>query len=273
MTPKHYIPAIQILNIAGLLGVITINVLANTLPINGLTAGEVSAQYENLFTPAGFTFSIWSVIYLGLVGFAIFQFWETKNNSNPEILSSAGAIGITFFISCLANIGWLISWHHQLFSLTLLLMSILLLSLIDINRRIHQISERYSSFKRANNVFIWSVKIPFGLYLGWICVATIANAAVYLKFSEWSAWGISEQSWATFMVVVGAMIGLWMLARFRSISAVVAVAWGILGIYLNIWKTENIALAGACIMMVLIILVGIARAIRRKQVLNDHYGH
>lgn len=269
MTTKHYIPAIQMLNIVGLAGVIIINVLANTLPINDLTTGEVSAHYENLFTPAGFTFSIWSVIYLGLLAFVIFQYWETKNNSNPEILSAAGSIGITFFISCLANIGWIISWHYQIFPLTLMLMSILLLSLIDINGRIHHISERYRSFKRVNAVFRWCVKIPFGLYLGWICVATIANAAVYLKFTEWFAWGVSEQSWAAFMIVVGTMIGLWVLSRYRSISVAVAVAWGITGIYFNVWKTENVALSGTCIMMILIILVGIARAIRRKQVLNN----
>ncbi len=165
--------------------------------------------------------------------------------------------------------GWILAWHYQMFSVTLLLMSVLLLSLIDINRRIYHISERYRSFKRARTVFRWCVIIPFGLYLGWICVATIANAAVYLTFTEWSGWGLTDQSWASTLVVIGAVIGLWILSRFRSIGAGVAVAWGITGIYFNVWQTDKVALAGTCIVMILVLLVGIARTIRKNQIMNQ----
>ena len=268
MTPQYYIPAIQTLNILGLIGVIVINILSNVLPINDLTAAEISDQYHNLFTPAGFAFSIWSIIYLGLIAFSIFQLWETRDNRRPEILSVAGSLGITFFINCLANIGWIISWHYQMFSLSLLLMSIILLSLIDINRRLYQVTENYRKYKRVYLIFRWSVIIPFGLYLGWICIASIANAAVYFKYTEWSAFGVSEQSWASFMVVVGAIIGLWTLARFRLVSAAAAIGWGIACIYFNIWNTENTVLAGVCIVMLLLLLAGIARFVRKNRIAN-----
>ena len=58
---------LQIANIIGFVLVIIMNTLANTLPINGFTTGELSALYPNLFVPAGFTFSIWGVIYLLLM--------------------------------------------------------------------------------------------------------------------------------------------------------------------------------------------------------------
>jgi hypothetical protein len=54
---------ISILNFITFALVLTVNALANILPINGLTTGEVSDSYINLFTPAGFTFSIWGLIY------------------------------------------------------------------------------------------------------------------------------------------------------------------------------------------------------------------
>ncbi len=57
-------------NLIALLVVIGVNVMANTATLNGLTTGDISNRYPNLFTPANVTFSIWSVIYLGLLGFA-----------------------------------------------------------------------------------------------------------------------------------------------------------------------------------------------------------
>ena len=65
---------LQALNVLGFALVLTLNTLANALPINGMNTGEVSALYPNLFVPAGFTFSIWGIIYLLLLGFVIFQF-------------------------------------------------------------------------------------------------------------------------------------------------------------------------------------------------------
>ena len=61
-------------NIVALIVVLTVNALANILPINGMNTGQISDMYPSLFTPAGFTFSIWSVLYLLQIGFVIAQF-------------------------------------------------------------------------------------------------------------------------------------------------------------------------------------------------------
>ena len=56
------------------LAMITINALANILPINNMTTGDISDKYGNLFAPAGITFSIWGLIYLLLAAYVVYQF-------------------------------------------------------------------------------------------------------------------------------------------------------------------------------------------------------
>jgi hypothetical protein len=45
---------------------IFVNYLSNTGALNGNTMKVVSDKYFNYFTPAGFAFSIWGLIYVGL---------------------------------------------------------------------------------------------------------------------------------------------------------------------------------------------------------------
>ena len=59
-------------------GVIAINALANILPINGMNTGQISGFYPNYFVPAGFTFGIWSIIYLLLLAYTIACSYYTR---------------------------------------------------------------------------------------------------------------------------------------------------------------------------------------------------
>lgn len=93
-------------NLVLFMAMIVMNYLANALPLNGKTTGELSAQYPNLFVPAGITFSIWGVIYLLLGAFVILQF-RHKNKS------LAKTVGWAFAISCLLNSFWIVAWHYE----------------------------------------------------------------------------------------------------------------------------------------------------------------
>lgn len=199
----------KILNLIILLAVITVNALANILPINGVGTGEVSAQYDNYFTPAGFTFSIWSIIYLGLLLFTVYQF--ISKSFKPETIS------YLFIMNGLANMGWIMAWHYGYFFATLILMVVLLITLVLINLRINESG--------------WQVKLPFQIYLGWICVATVANIAVYLKYINWSGFGMAEVTWGMLMVLIAGLIGVMLIFRVGWIAAALAIAWGIWGIY------------------------------------------
>ncbi len=63
----------QIAVIVVILATITINILANALPINGMNTGQVSDSFSVYFVPAGYVFSIWGIIYIGLIAYAIYQ--------------------------------------------------------------------------------------------------------------------------------------------------------------------------------------------------------
>ncbi|MEQ8927981.1 MAG: tryptophan-rich sensory protein [Fulvivirga sp.] len=162
----------RILNTVGLLVVIVTNYLANALPINGYSTGELSAFYPNLFVPAGITFSIWGIIYLLLIIFSVVQ-WK---NSNDSVVKSLGWL---FFINCLLNSGWIVVWHYRYVELSVLLMFGLLASLVGIYKRLSSLN-----YNSAFDKFI--IKAPFNIYFGWICVATIANVTTLLVHWEFN---------------------------------------------------------------------------------------
>ena len=206
-------------NILGVILAITINTLAVTLPLNGQDTGEISDRFKVFFVPAGYVFSIWGVIYLGWVAFAIYQALPAHRDE-PRL----ERLGFLFALSCLFNAGWLFCWHYNLFGLSVFVMLILLGLLIasyvalDIGRT------KVSTFEK------WSVDIPFSLYLGWITVATVANVSDYLYFINWNGFGIVPQVWAVIMIVVATLLGLAMtLLRRDSVYALVLV-WAFVGI-------------------------------------------
>ena len=210
---------LQILNTLGFALVITLNTLANVLPINGFNTGELSDKYPNLFVPAGFTFSIWGIIYLLLLGFVIYQFTRPAVEANvPQ------RIGPSFFLSCLFNASWILAWHYLMPGLSLLIMLALLGSLIMIYRRVHATPALEGKGAR------WWVALPFSVYLGWITVATIANATAVLVALGWNGGGIPESAWTVAMIAVAAGMGLWFTWRQGDLFYPLVVAWALIGI-------------------------------------------
>ena len=161
----------QISVILTILATIVVNGLANALPINGLNTGEISDRFRVYFVPAGYVFSIWGLIYLGLVAFAIFQALPSQRE-NPRLR----ATGWWISLGGLANIAWIFLWHYQQFPLTLIAMLVLLATLIITYLRLG-IGE--TTVPAAET---WAVRLPFSIYLGWITVATVANVTSLLDF-------------------------------------------------------------------------------------------
>ncbi|MGO1820195.1 MAG: tryptophan-rich sensory protein, partial [Senegalia sp. (in: firmicutes)] len=167
------------------IAMIVTNALANILPINGLTTGEVSDSFENLFAPAGLTFSIWGLIYLLLGLYSLYQAGLFRdNNRRAKLLNS---IGIIFSISSIANAAWIFSWHYKVLSLSILLMLVILISLITIVKKINK-----EKLFMKEKLFI---SLPFSIYFGWITVATIANITAFLVDIGWNQFGLSEVFW------------------------------------------------------------------------------
>lgn len=107
-------------------------------------------------------------------------------------------------------------------------MGLLLVSLIDINLRV-------STLLKENNTrqFRWFVWAPLGLYLGWICVATIVNVAVYLTSIGWDQLSTSSDFWAVAMISIGGLIGLGLLSKMRLVPAAISIGWSFFGIIMK----------------------------------------
>ena len=214
---------LQIANIIGLIATIILNYLSNALPINGKTPGELSDQYPNLFVPAGFTFSIWGVIYFFLIGFIIYQASDlfSKEKKNLPFVEK---IGWWFVISCLFNMAWLLVWHYEIVWLSLILMVGILFSLIQIYLRLGIGQETFKGIDQ------WFVRVPFSIYLGWISVATIANTTALLVKSGFATLGTTDLIWTIVMISIAVVLGITMLLRNRDFPYVLVLIWAIFGI-------------------------------------------
>ncbi len=197
---------------AGALGV---NGLANGLPLNDRTTGELAALYPNLFVPAGVTFSIWGVIYLALAVWAVVQFL-------PRWAGWGRTMAPYFAVASALNASWLFAWHWEQVGLSVLVMLGLLGVLVLANGRL----------LRGGPL---PARIAFGLILGWICVATIANVTALLVAVGWGGLGLGDAPWAAIMTAVGAGVGGAAALHLRNPYLGWAVVWALSGIVLARW--------------------------------------
>jgi hypothetical protein len=249
------------LNFIGFLAVIAVNALAEILPINNMTTGEISDKYPNLFVPAGITFSIWGVIYILLALFIIYQFVVAfrKNTGEGGIFEK---IGILFLLSCIFNIIWIIAWHYELLWLSLIIMILLLVSLISIYVRL---GIGRSEIRNSEKIL---VNIPFSIYLGWITIATIANVTAYLVKINWDGFGISAQLWTVIMIAAGVIIALATEFTRNDIFYCLVIIWALAGIILKRMADTNVPgnlVIIASIAGIGVVLIGIIIQLIRKR--------
>jgi hypothetical protein len=225
-------------------GMIVMNYLANALPLNGKTTGELSDAYPNLFVPAGITFSIWGVIYILLIAFCVAQF----TTSHQSVIAQ---IGWLFGLSCIFNGLWIVAWHYERLPMSLILMAGLLIALIWINVFIRDLP--YGLIKAA-----------FGVYLGWICIATIANVTALLVNNGWGGFGITEETWTIIMILVGTLLVSLAIWRLDNPYIGLAVVWAFIGIMIKRSADIRSIFITAAVAMVLVAAVLILTFFRKR---------
>jgi hypothetical protein len=247
----------QTVNVVAVIATLIVNGLANALPLNGLTTGDISDRFDVYFVPAGYVFSIWGLIYIGLIAFAVYQALPAQRE-NPRLKR----IGYLFAASCLANIAWLFLWHYEQFPLTIVAMLALLGLLIAIYLRIG--SGRRDEVSTAER---WLLHLPFSIYLGWITVATIANVTSLLDYLQWGGWGISEELWMIIMLVVAGGIASAVTFTRRDVAYMLVILWAFVGIALKHAAVPIVATATWIVTVLLgLVLIGtIIRERREKQ--------
>ncbi|MDH8677508.1 tryptophan-rich sensory protein [Fusibacter bizertensis] len=199
---------------------LTINILANTIPLNNITTGEVSDRYANLFAPTGFTFAIWGLIYLALGGFIIFQ-WRDAFYS-PETSVMVIQLRKWFSLSSLANGLWIVMWHYDELAISVFMMFIILFCLIKSINLIH-------SAKLTTSERIWIHK-PFSLYFGWITIASIANVTTFLTKQHFVLFNFTEELTTSIVLVLGALVTTIVLMKFKDLTYGMVALWSYYGI-------------------------------------------
>ena len=197
------------------------NGLANALPLNGRGTGELSALYPNLFVPAAATFSIWALIYTGLLLSVGYGLDSVRRGRDPSVLV---AIGPWLSVNLLANAAWIFAWHWTQVGLSVLLMAVILGTLMVVHIRLGVGSRAVSRAER------WLVHVPVSIYLGWISVASIANITAWAVDLGVPAFGSGPAALTAVVLAVAVGLGGAMLWRCGDWAYAAVVGWALAGI-------------------------------------------
>jgi hypothetical protein len=232
MTPRRKKKILQAGNIFAIMITILVNALAVLLPLNGKTTQELSDALPNLFVPAGITFSIWGIIYILWIVFAVYQARDLFKKVEIE-MPFLQQITVLFIMSSVANSAWIFLWHYEYVGLSLLMMIILLFSLLSIYLRLN--------IGRSNVTMTdkLCVHVPFSVYLGWITVATIANVTAFLVSLKWDGFGVDPLLWTIIIIAVGTLLTVLMLALRKDIAFSLVILWAFFGIWMKRMTQPN----------------------------------
>jgi hypothetical protein len=246
----------QIVNVLATVLLITVNALANALPLNNLATGEISDRFDVFFVPAGYVFAIWGLIYVALAAFTVYQALPSQRE-NPHLRR----IGYLYALSCAANVAWLFLWHYEQFPWTLLAMFSLLLLLIAIYLRLR------IGRVRVPPADTWLVHVPASIYLGWITVATIANVTSVLDYINWNGWGLAPEWWAIIMLVVGGLVACAVSITRGDVAYVLVIVWAFAGIVVKHSDTLSVAITAGVVagLVLLTLLIGVPLRVDRLQ--------
>ncbi len=245
-----------ITNAIGLIVVVGVNYLANVVELNGQTTGDVVNRNPVPFQPAGWVFSIWGVIYVLLGAFVVYGLLPSGRRS-----SRVQRISPIFLVTNVANVTWIFLWHWEQFLASLITIAIMLASLLTIYLALHL----RNPFRRSipaeppTRVQWFVVWLPFSVYLGWICVATLANLMVWLDRSGWQGGPFSLNVWAVIFVMAGTLVA----AAFVIIAADVAIPFvftvAFAGIAQRAWGDSIlVSVSAAVFAVVCAVLAGLA---------------
>ncbi|MFN8417717.1 MAG: TspO/MBR family protein [Anaerolineae bacterium] len=244
----------QILNVVAVIATIVFNGLSQSLRLGGTNSAEVSNSFPVYFVPANFTFSIWGVIYLLLIAFAVYQALPSQRTN-----IYARRIGWLFIVTCVLNCAWITAFQFRQFWVSVLIIVALLATLILIYQRLG------SGQQQVSTRDYWFYRLPFSVYLGWVSVATIANLTVTLYSAGWDGFGLSGPVWAAIMLVIGGVLGAIMLLTRRDVAFALVILWAFGGIVSKQAEFAIVAGTALAVIVALVVLL-VVTILRNRQI-------
>lgn len=232
-------------NIIGLVAVVIVNAMASGIPLGGQTTGEISARYPSLFTPAGYAFAIWGLIYLALLAYVVYQALPAQ-----RLNVRLARISKPWLASCAFNIAWIFLWHFNFLVLSLVAMIGILVSLIIVYK---ELGIALSPASTGRKLF---VHLPFSIYTGWIAVATIANLSAVQTGRGWDDLLLSATAWTLLKLGVAGAVAATLVCQRRDSLAALVIAWATWAIAIK--QADNAAVAGAAQALVVAVLLLVA---------------
>ncbi|ADQ05717.1 hypothetical protein Calow_2214 [Caldicellulosiruptor owensensis OL] len=209
--------------ISGVLLVITliVNALGSMGIINGNSQKAVSDKYQTLITPSPSTFSIWGLIYLLLIISVALMIFKHNDDYFAKLIDS---ITYLFWLSCVLNIIWIVFFSYEMLGLATIVISGMLITLTLI---VKNISKMQTQRKRL-------LPLTFGLYSGWLLIATVVNISAWLVKLRWNGLGISPEIRATVVLIISIALSTIIARNIKNEVFILPVAWAYFGIYNNL---------------------------------------
>lgn len=241
----------QILVIVATVGVIVFNYLAATGNIGGVMPSYISDKYPTRITPAGFAFAIWSLIYLGLLAFSVYQALPAKTERFRSIRS-------IYILNCAANCAWLYCWHHEMITVSVAVIFLLLGTLAIINSDLRQ-TDSSGEF--------WLAKFPFGLYFGWVTAASILNATIALIYLNVQLPDSSVVPTGAALLLTATALGAVIRFKLNNPFYPLAIAWALTAIAVK-QSGQTLIVAAAAVGVIFLLIIALTCLVNMNQT-ND----
>lgn len=243
---------LAILNITSYVWMVALNALAILLPMNNRTTQEISNQYHHILTPAGFTFAIWSVIYIALLVMVLYLLKEQGESVNQ--------LGGWFILSSIANGLWIMAWHFDFLWLSLVLTSVIVVSLAIIYRRLQE--ERKQSKKMVKNIMI---SLPISIYFAWSIIAWVENLAVVLVQQKITGFGLSQVFWGNVAIALILGVTCIVIEWYKDIAFTLTVAFALFGVWAQLnQSSESIWIQGMALLSIGLVILVLIQSFRKK---------
>lgn len=227
-----------------------IMIAVNALSASGFlvpyTQSEITNElYPNLLVPAGFTFSLWGIIYIGVALTMSLDFQELRDDLFlRNFRMKVQPLNMVWMV---LNILWIIFYSYDLITLSLIVI-ILYTIVLGILAKLAASSQYFQGKK----LFF---KYPIGLHFGWLLVATTLNLNVFLVASGLDGTGGSALLWSILALVLIVVVSFAFMIAFKNIMIILPAIWALFGLVMNHQSSSSFSEANQGIMIVSLILM------------------
>ncbi len=233
-------------SIITLVVLVVATIIANILGFQANTdTGNIANETfagANYFFPETYVFTtIWPVIYLGIIAWAIYQALPSQRD-NPRFRAAAPWLMINLILNGL----WVWVFGMEAFVSTLPIMLVLIITGVIAYSKLEIGQTPVGTVERI-------LQIPISIYLAWLTVAAVANVASALIAVEWGGFGLSYETWGVIMLLVGAVLALFLYRTFyRDWVFLLVYIYAYVGIIVRYGDVQPIliaASAGAAVLL------------------------